>query len=200
MIPVITLSREYGSGGRDIGKLLAGKLGLPFYDRELIARISRSSGVPEDEVDGAETAAASHWRFEMGNFGKSGPYEMPFYDRLFRVQSDTVRKIAEEGPAVIVGRCADYVLRGRQDVVSVFVQASPEKRVDRVLRRGEAETRQQAEELIRRVEKGRASYYRYYTDRVWGDRRSYQLVLDSGVGDEAAAEVLENYIRRFDRP
>lgn len=183
-IPVITISREYGSGGRLIGRLLAEDLGIPFYDRELITRAAADSGLSPEVLAAAENQPPASLLYSlsagMGYTGLiGGGIELPLADQLFLAQFDTIRKVAEEGPCVIVGRCADYVLRDTPECVHFFIHADMPTRIDRVTKEyGEPE--KDAEARILKADKRRASYYNHYTTEKWGAAKTYDCSVDSG--------------------
>ena len=177
MDPIITIGREYGSGGREIGKLVADKLGVPFYDKEILTRAAEESGLchellerhdEKNTVSGmlAGSAGAS---LHVGAGGMG--LQMPLNQRVFLAQFDAITKIAAEGPGVIVGRCADYVLKDRPGVTHIFIYASEERRIARIMR-VEKVDREHARELIRKTDRQRRSYYNFFADGNWGMRIS----------------------------
>jgi cytidylate kinase len=193
---VFTIGRQYGSGGRQVGKILAKKLGIPFYDKELIAISARDSGLSEALFSNADEKATSSifYSLVMGNYpmasGALGVSEMPLNDQLFLIQSKTIKRLAEEGPCVIVGRCADYILREMDRVVNIFIHAEIANRVKRAIEVYEIDEKK-AEEVCLKTDKQRANYYNYYSDRKWGMCRTYDLSLDSGrIGVEGCADLI----------
>ena len=181
---IITLGRQYGSGGREIGQKIADHYGIPFYDNELITRAAKESGFAEETFAKAEDKATNSLLYSLamginvyGNqdFGFTG---LSLDDRIFLAQSDVVRKVADEGPCVIVGRCADYVLKERDDIVNIFVKASMGFRLERVVRKyGEEEKK--AADIILKNDKRRANYYSYHVGEKWNDLNNYDLVIRS---------------------
>lgn len=165
---IITISRQFGSGGRTIGKEVAAKLGIPCYDGELIERIEQESGFTKEYI-------AEHGEYVNSWFGTA--YGR---DYIWSAQKKVIRQLAEKGPCVIVGRCADYVLRERADLLKVFIHASPEKRAERIVTLY-GETEVSPEKRLKSKDKRRAAFYRYYTDLEWGNAKNYHLSLDSGV-------------------
>lgn len=199
MKTIVTIGRQYGSGGRQVGKRLAAALGVPFYDKALIEEAAEKSGIdPRHFERGDETAANSFlFAVSMGLYGGAqlpAPMEYSVSDRIFFAQADVIRNAAENGPCVIVGRCADYILRERSDLLSVFLYAGKEDRVQRAVREyGVAPER--AEEQVQKMDKRRGSYYAYYTGRRWQDIANYGLSLDTGVfGVDGAARLLERAV------
>lgn len=191
---VFTIGRQFGSGGRQVGKILAQKLGIPFYDKELIAISARDSGLSEALFSNADEKATSSifYSLVMGNYpmasGALGVTEMPLNDQLFLIQSKTIKRLASEGSCVIVGRCADYILRDMDNVVNVFIHADLKNRVERAVRVYEV-PENKAEDVCLKTDKQRANFYNYYSDRKWGMCRTYDLSLDSGMlGIEGCAE------------
>lgn len=180
---VITISREYGSGGRLIGKKLAEKMGIPYYDRDMInERISEESGYAEEMVAGAEKKAKNSFLYSLASAmgtGEAGPESLSLNERLFLAQFDAIRKIAEEDSCVIVGRCADYILRGLPYATNVFIYAEEEDKIRRAVDEyGDPED--QVRKIMREADKARANYYAYHTGRKWGEHVNFNLSIDSG--------------------
>lgn len=184
MDKIITLGRQYGSGGREIGQKIADHYGIPFYDNELITRAAKDSGFAEETFAKAEDKATNSLLYSLamginvyGNqdFGFTG---LSLDDRIFLAQSDVIRKVADEGPCVIVGRCADYVLKERENIVNLFVKASMGFRLERVVKEyGEEEKK--AADIILKNDKRRANYYSYHVGEKWTDLNNYDLVIRS---------------------
>ncbi len=186
---IITISREFGSGGRTIGKELAEKLGIPCYDSELIHQIAQESGFAEDYVkDTNEDANVSFMGLALNprTYGKTND------DYLWETQTKVILSLAEKGSCVIVGRCADYILRGKADCLTVFIHADMEYRAKRIVEvYGERE--KSPEQRIKEKDKRRAAYHRFYTDMKWGYSQNYQVALDSGIlGIERCVATLQN--------
>ena len=174
---VITISREFGSGGRTIGRKVAEKLGIPCYDAEIIEKIAEESGYSGDYIRKEGEGASDRWLSNLFSNRAMGPTNQ---DTIWVIQSRIIRELAEKGPCVIVGRCADYVLRGQADLLNVFIHADPQKRAERIVREyGEREA--SPLERIREKDRRRAAYHRFYTDLKWGHAQNYHLCLDSGV-------------------
>ena len=172
--PIITVGRQYGSGGRYVARLLAEKLGIPFYDKELLAEASRDSGICQELLESYDEKQGKNLLFSLisgaQTRGETGTMymDMPLNHKIFLAQFDTIRRIADEGPCVIVGRCADYVLRDHENVINVFVKAKTEDRIQRVIRYNGADP-VKAEEILRKADKQRAAYYNYYATGTWGE-------------------------------
>ena len=197
---VITIGRQFGSGGRYVGRLLAEKLGVPFYDKELLSEAAKTSGICEEILEEHDEKPTRSLLFSLvtgvQSHMSSGAFymDMPLNHKIFLAQFDAIRRIAEEGPCVIVGRCADYVLRENPDAVSVFVKADMASKVDRAVKYYGIEA-DKAEARIRKADKQRASYYDYYATATWGDVDNYDLVVDTGVlGVEGAVELIAKFL------
>ena len=183
---VIAISREYGSGGREIGERLAEELGIAYYDKLLLNRIAEESGLDGDVVADFDEKPLRPLLLNPNAFFCATDLEHPVASRIYRTEVDILRSIADESSCVIVGRCADYVLAGHPDLVSLFVSAPMEARVARVMRRNTL-SESEARSRIARVDKNRASYYRYFTDENWGMARNYDLCINSGDLDATRA-------------
>ena len=190
---VISISREFGSGGRLIGKRLAAQLGIPCYDRTIIQKTSEKSGLSPDFIARAEERARSRFHLSAAPAGVgSSPISqgVPVSHQVFFAQAEVIRELAGEGPCVIVGRCSDYVLGERPECLKVFIHADMASRVERCVE----EYHIPSEDMARRVvqmDKGRANYYNYYTGHTWGDMRRYDLTLNSGmIGVEGAVQLI----------
>lgn len=198
---VITISRQFGSGGREIGKRLAELLDIPFYDKELIEMAAKESGVDEELFEDEEyRTSRGFYLFGAIGYTLGSPItsigELSLNDRLFLIQSETIENLASQGPCVIVGRCADYVLEDKCDTLSVFVHANMKDRVERAIHSYEVDERN-IESSITKIDKRRANYYDYYTDRKWGNADNYDIVLDSSkFGVEGCAQILKSLIEK----
>ena len=185
---VITISREFGSGGRTVGKKVAQALGLPCYDRELLQKIAQESGFNENYVkDAGEYAPGGFLATAFSHRGFAPTNE----DYLWEVQYRVITELAEQGPCVIVGRCADYILRGKADCLRVFIHAALDFRARRIVEvYGEQEA--SPEQRIRDKDKRRAAYHRFYTDMKWGHAQNYDITLNSGtLGIDRCAEIIQ---------
>lgn len=184
---IITISREFGSGGRTIGKAVARKLGIPCYDAELITEMAKQSGFAEDYVREAGEYAPGGLLNSMFTSRAGGPTNE---DILWQIQCNIVAQLAKKGPCVIVGRCGDYILRDRPDVLKVFVHADMAFRAKRIVEvYGQRE--ESPEQRLKEKDKRRSTYYRFYTGRKWGQLDTYDLMLNSGVlGIEKCTELI----------
>ena len=188
---IIAINRYYGSGGRVIGQKIAEKLGIPFYDKELLSIAAKDSGFTEALFENADERPSNSLLYSIvtGNYNPRawffGGSDVLTNDTLFNIQAEVIRKVAEDGPCVIVGRCADFILREREDLLRVFITAPLEKRMDFVREDSpELKTDKERENFLRRMDKSRQSYYNYYTNRSWDALANYDLTINTGVIDD----------------
>ena len=200
---VISIGRQFGSGGRDIGKLLADRLGISFYDSELIVLAAKEVGYDPALFEQADEKPRQMGWFHSLNTNIFGTvlntenYMSP--EKLFEIQSEVIRKIAQQGSCVIVGRCSDYVLRENPDCVSLFMHASMPSRIKLVCERAAVDVKR-AEELIRQQDRKRAEYYQYFTDRTWGASATYDLSINvDRLGVEATVDFIADFLKRAHR-
>ena len=189
---IVTIGREYGSGGRLIGRALAKKMGVPFYDKEILTRAAQESGLCPDvfERNDEKTRLSQFLTGTSYHNGAPVGAQMPINQRVFLAQFETISRIAEEGDCVIVGRCADYVLRERGDVFHVFLYAGEAKRTARIME-VEGCDENKARDLIRKTDRERKNYYNFFADGNWGNRCNYDLMLRTdGLTPEEAAELI----------
>ena len=198
---VITIGRQYGSGGREIGRMVANALGIKYYDKELLTEAARSSGVCQEMFEAVDERTPSFfsnlWSFNLGfNTGAYLLGNTPLSDdRIYTAQCSVMRELAEKSSCVIVGRSADYVLRNNPRLVSVFIHASLEARVKRIMGRGDCETEDAARSLAAKKDKLRSSYYNFYTDKTWGNAASYDLSIDSSkLTSEEVCKMIVDYV------
>lgn len=197
---IITISREFGSGGRLIGRRLAEKLNVPYYDKELLDRIAEESGFSREMIEGAEKRAKNSFLYSLASAmgtGESGPESLSLNERFFLAQFDTIRRMAEEeGSCVIVGRCADYILRDLPQATNVFVYAEEADKIRRAVEEYGV-PREEVKKLMKDTDKARANYYAYHTGRKWGEPVNYHLSLDSGYLEiEDAVDIIIEYAKR----
>ncbi len=194
---IYTIGREFGSGGRDVGQKLAEKLGIPYYDKELLSRASAESGLCEEIFHMQDEKPTNSFLYSLvtdtysfSNYHGNNYMDMPLGQKVFLAQFDTIKRIAAEGSCVIVGRCADYALSELPHCIHSFIYADKDFRIKRVaseLNIPEAK----AKDMINRTDKQRASYYNFYTNKKWGDSRSYDLSLNSEkLGIDGCVEML----------
>lgn len=185
---VITIGREFGSGGREIGCKLSEKLGLPFYDKELISKVTEKMQCGEGAIEFYEEKAPALLFAPNSLFAA---YEMPMSDKIYIAQSHVIEELAKEGPCIIIGRCADYVLKDNPNLFSVFIHADIDSRIERKLGIVKDVPKEKMKSHILGIDKKRAKYYNYYTDWKWGASSSYHLSLDSGVlGIDGCVELI----------
>lgn len=197
---IITISREFGSGGREVGQKLAKQLNIPFYDKELIEIAAKESGIDKELFEENEIRTSKGFRL-LGALGYSlgGPLsaitELSLNDRLFLVQSNVIENVAKEGACVIVGRCADYVLRDFDNVLNVYIHSNLEKRKERAIISYDVDERD-IEGSIRKIDKHRENYYEYYTDRRWGRAENYDVCLSTSTfGIDGTVEIIKTLIK-----
>ncbi len=203
MKKIITITRQYGSGGREIGKKLAEAYGIPFYDSEIITRAAKETGFAEVTFEKAEDKAHNSLLYSiamgMNVFSSQevGFTGLSLDDKVFLAQSNVIRKVAEEGPCVIVGRCADYILKDKENVVNVFISASPDFRIRRSI---EVDNLQEAKaaEIVLKKDKSRANYYKYHSGERWNNILNYHIAVRSDMcGIDGTVECLKNYIDKI---
>ena len=192
---IITISRQYGSGGREIGRRLAERLGIPYYDKELIILAAERSGYARSLFEEADQKASNSMIFSLMRAGSMvNSYDLPLNDKIYLIQSGVIQQVARQGSCVIVGRCADYVLQDRFPCVNVFIHAALQKRMDRAVK-----VYGLSPDDVQSVLLKTDTYYNYYTGRKFGDARNYTLSLDSlGVGIENAVRVMADYVESWD--
>lgn len=186
---IITIGREFGSGGFYVGELVAKQLGIPFYDKELIDRIAEETGMVRHYVERLAEYAPTKSIFAYSFVGRSNTGES-IEDYIMNIQRKVILDLAEEGPCVIVGRSADYILRNHVSLLNVFIQGDMEDKVRRVCELKNLDENE-AIRLIKDTDKRRSINYKYFTGQTWGDRRNYTVVLNSTrIGMEKTAEII----------
>ena len=190
MNKIITISREFGSGGRTIGKQLAEELGVPCYDSEIIEKVAVESGFAEEYIK--DKGEYTHPSLLMGLLSSRTLYAGPTNeDKIWLIQCKVIKELASKGPCVIIGRCADYILRNRDDIMKVFVYADVEERAKRIVEIY-GETDEAPVKRIKDKDKRRAAYYQHYTDMNWGASRNYDVCLNSSfVGIDGCVKILK---------
>lgn len=192
-VNIITISRQYGSGGRLIGEMIAKELGYAFYDKELIVKSAEESGFAEEFIKKYEE------KQRKGNFisfysGNLSNYLTP-EDHIWQIQHKVILEIVEQGPCVIVGRNSDFVLRDRKDALHAFIHADEAVRMERI-RNEYGDMAENPAKRIAEVDRSRSKNYKYYTDRYWGDAKNYSISLDSGrFGAEGCAKIILDLVR-----
>ena len=205
MDTVITIGRQNGSGGREIGEKLAKALSIEFYDKELLKRAAKESGICPELFENNDEKPTSSFLYNLVSdpysFGVSSPYvEMPLSHKVFLAQFDTIKAIAKEGPCVIVGRCADYALSEFDNTLSVFISAPLEDRVERLKsRHPEVKDEEKLKDIIIKADKSRANYYNYYSSKKWGRAYTYDLCINSSVlGIDGTVDFIKSYVEKYE--
>ncbi|WP_458408426.1 cytidylate kinase-like family protein [Anaerotignum sp.] len=192
---IITISRQYGSGGRIVAKKLADALGIPFYDNELITMAAEKTGLSVECFKDAEKTSIGNLFFSLTSLTPSiDAVGLPLNEKIFLVQSQVIKEVAAEGPCVIVGRSANYVLQDNPNVINVFLQADLEDRVKRAIDTYKHEP-EGAEAMVVKTDKRRANYYNYFTGGKWGKAENYDLILNTSRMDlDKIVEVIKTYV------
>lgn len=203
MNKVITIGRQFASNGSEIGKRLSELTGIPCYDREALVAIAEQHGIPAETFLKADEQATSSFLYSLamssysGNIAHYGMNEHILTDRVFNIQSAEIRKIAEEGDCIIIGRCADDILSSNPGVLKIFIHAPLEQRIKTLMGYGEKDEAA-AEKRISKADKKRASYYNFYTGKGWGDPKNYHMNIDSSVlGVDGTARLIKNLLDGF---
>lgn len=200
---VITIGREFGSGGHEIGMKLAEKLGIKCYDKELLELAAKESGLCEELFASQDEKPTNSFLYSLVmdtySLGYTNSYvDMPINHKVFLAQFDAIKKLAGEGPCVMVGRCADYALADWKDCFSVFVHADFDWRINRIAAKYNKSPKE-ARDIITKTDKSRASYYNYYTNKKWGSAKSYNLCIDSSkYGIDNTVKAIIESIKIFD--
>ncbi len=201
---VITIARQYGSGGREIGERVAAQLGIPIFDKQLITDAAAKGNLNEDVLKKTDESAANSllYTLAMGSnvvgtsihFG----YKMPINDKLFILQSEVIKNYAKEGSCIIIGRCSDYVLRDEENVFRLFIYGDLEHRKERVQIRHPELKSSQIIDVINKTDKRRASYYNFYTGNKWGKYDNYDMAINSStLGIEGTADMIAACARKL---
>ncbi|MBO7195783.1 MAG: cytidylate kinase-like family protein [Clostridia bacterium] len=201
---IITIARQYGSGGREIGERIAQKLGIPIYDKLLITEAAAKGDLNEDVLKKADESAANSllYTLAMGSntlgatmhFG----YKMPLNDKLFLLQSDVIREYAERGSGVFIGRCADYVLKDEDNILRLFIYGDLEHRKQRVAERHPELKPHRIIDEINKTDKRRSTYYNFYTGNKWGKYDSYDLAINSStLGIEGTVDLICSFAEKM---
>ena len=194
----ITIGRQFGSGGRETGKKVAQALGIPYYDKELLAIAAKESGLSHQFLQDYDEKTTNSFLYSLvmcKNALLGGSQSMTVDQMAVKAQRDAVLSVAEKGSCVIVGRCADYILRDKPGLIRVFISADYENRIQRICHR-DGVTEKEAEENMRKMDKARASYYSFHTDRKWNDASNYDLCINSSrKGIDTAVEQILQFIK-----
>lgn len=191
---IITIGRQYGSGGKEIGKKVADSLGIAFYDKELLSIAAKESGICQELFENNDEKPTSSFLYSlvMGNYGGT---DLPLNHKLFLAQFDAIKSIAKKNSCVIVGRCADYALEDFPNCTNIFIHASMKNKVERVTKLYNLSP-EKAEDTIIKTDKKRAKYYNFYSSKNWGDADNYHLTLDSGaIGVDNTVDLIKEFVR-----
>lgn len=190
---VISIGRQHGSGGREIARLLAQELGIKCYDKEIVDEAAKHSDFSRDLINAYDEKRMSAFMLHAGGYGLNENFRLNM--QVVSAQFDAIRKIASKGDCIFVGRCADYILRDRSDLVSVFILGDMDERL-KCLERRQGLDEAAARKKIKEVDKDRSSFYKYYSDQVWGDAQNYDLCINSSrLGVEGTVKVIMDYIK-----
>ena len=199
---IVTIGRQCGSGGREIGIALAKELNIPFYDKELLKRAAKESGLCEEVFEQFDEKPTSSLLYSIVmdpySLGiNSNGLNMPINHKVFLAAFDTIKNIADEGPCVIIGRCADYALADYKNMISFFLHAPLETRIERVSKRHTDLSPDKVKDLVIKTDKQRASYYNYYSTKKWGNRASYDFCMDtSKLGIQGTVQIIKNIVEK----
>ena len=197
---IVAISRQFGSGGRIIGERLAAELGILFYDKTIIELAAKKSGLSTDFIEKSEEHASNSFLFNLASSSYTAPsymfhYDLPIADKAFFAQASVIKELAAKDSCVIVGRCADYILRNEPNCIKVFVHANMEdrkKRIENIYKISADEV----ESKINKIDKGRANYYRHYTSEKWGDIFNHDLAINTSiVGINGAVRVIKAMLK-----
>lgn len=205
MNTIITIGRQYGSAGREIGLRLAQELGIKCYDKELLDRAAKDSGMCQELFENHDEKPTNSFLYSLVmdtysfGYASNSFADMPINQKVFLAQFESIKNIANEGPCILVGRCADYALADYPNLLSVFIHASLKNRIRRIATLYDLSDAK-AKDRIVRADKKRASYYNYYTSKRWGDTDSYHMCVDSGLfGVDGAVAVIKTAVEQRER-
>lgn len=190
---IISIGRQHGSGGREIARLLARELGIKCYDKEIVDEAAKHSDFSRDLINAYDEKRMNAFMLHAGGYGLNENFRLNM--QVVSAQFDAIREIASKGDCIFVGRCADYILRDRSDLVSVFILGDMDERL-KCLERRQGLDEAAARKKIKEVDKDRSSFYKYYSDQVWGDAQNYDLCINSSrLGVEGTVKVIMDYIK-----
>ena len=204
MKTIITIGRQFGSAGREIGEKLAEYFGIKCYDKELLSRAAKESGFCEEMIQNHDERPTNSFLYNLVmdtysfGYNASSFVDMPISHKVFLAQFDTIKKIADEGGCVIVGRCADYALADYENCIHLFIYADEDTKVKRIMEKYEL-TESKARDMIIKKDKQRQSYYNYYSSKKWGRADSYDLTVNSSVlGIDGTVKLIRQFIMDFE--
>ena len=190
---IITIGRQHGSSGREIARLLAEKLNYMCYDKEIVDEAANHSDFSRDLIDAFDEKRMSAFILHAGGYGLNENFRLNM--QVVSAQFEAMRNIAEKGNCIFVGRCADYILRDHDDLISVFILGDMDERL-KCLERRQGLDEVEARKKIKEVDKDRSSFYRYYSDQTWGDAQNYDMCINSSkLGVEGTVQVILDYIK-----
>ena len=205
MNTIITIGRQFGSGGREIGEKVAEYFGIKCYDKELLTRAAKESGFCEEMIQNHDERPTNSFLYNLVmdtysfGYNASSFVDMPISHKIFLAQFDTIKKIANEGACVIVGRCADYALEDYDNCIHLFIYADEKTKVKRIMEKYQI-TEAKALEMINKKDKQRQSYYNYYSSKKWGRADSYDLCINSSVLDiDGTVKLITQYVEDFEK-
>lgn len=207
MNTIITIGRQFGSAGQEIGALVAKKAGVPYYDKSIISRAAKESGLCEEIIEVHDERSTNSFLYNLVmdtysfGYNASSFVDMPISHKIFLAQFDAIKAVAKEGPCVIVGRCADYALADQANVLNVFICGNESCKIKRVLERHpELKTDSKARDMIQKKDKQRASYYNYYSNAKWGQSSTYDVSINSSVlGIDGTVKVLKHIVEDMEK-
>lgn len=193
---IITIGRQFGSGGHELGRKLASRLNVPFYDRELLTEAAARSDLTKEMIESLDEQPTSSFLYSLtsGVYGFNSEATLPLGNRAFLAMSETIRDIASRGSCVIVGRCAEYILAENPDLLRIFVRGEKDARIQRICEHLKV-TPKEAAAMMAKTDKKRASYHDFYSDEKWGASTSYDVVINSTkLGIDTAVEMLAHLV------
>ena len=204
MKTIITIGRQFGSAGREIGEKLAKEFGIPCYDKELLSRAAKESGFCEELIQSHDERPTNSFLYNLVmdtysfGYNAAGLIDMPISQKVFLAQFDAIKKMADEGPCIIVGRCADYALADYENCLSVFIHADMPSKVKRIMKKYNL-SEHKAKDMITKKDRQRQSYYNYYSSKRWGVSDSYDLSVNSSIlGIDGTVNLLKQFIMDYE--
>lgn len=204
MNTIITIGRQFGSGGHEIGKKVAEKLDIPFFDKEIISRTAKESGFCEEIIANNDERPTNSFLYNLVmdtysfGYNASSFVDMPISHKIFLAQFDAIKAIAEEGPCVIVGRCADYALSDKDNVLNIFITANEGCKIKRIMERLEL-SEAKAKEMMVKKDKQRQSYYNYYSSQKWGRADTYDMCINSSkLGIKGTVKLITELVNDYE--
>ena len=205
MNTIVTIGRQFGSQGREIGEKIAEYFKIPCYDKELLSRAAKESGFCEEMIENHDERPTNSFLYNLVmdtysfGYNASSFIDMPISHKVFLAQFDTIKKIADEGPCVIVGRCADYALSEYKNCLNIFIYADEASKIKHLCERFSDLNEQKARDMIAKKDKQRQSYYNYYSSKKWGRADSYDLCVNSAkLGVEGTVKLITQYVEDFE--